>query len=144
MAINLGGVRRVIENMLEDLVEARRPGGEDLDESTGALVPAPGELVWKGAAAVLPSGRPALTPPTSGAVAAVPAGTMFLGLLPLDAPEMDRDTVITVTGSSRADGPRDPQIVGCRFRVGDTTVSTFAVIRMVRLEKIDGRTPHLP
>ncbi|MFD3926527.1 DUF6093 family protein [Streptomyces sp. NPDC058614] len=138
MALDLSGVRRVVEGMLDDQLEVwRDPAGRTddvLDENTGELksAEADGALVWAGPGAIVPLGQPAITAPMDGSVAALPAATAYQALLPLDAPQTRDDDVIAVRGSTR-----DAQLVGRRFRVADANVGTFAVVRVVRLQVVD-------
>ncbi|MFG2227661.1 DUF6093 family protein [Streptomyces sp. NPDC048644] len=143
MAFDLDGVRRVVGRLLEDKLEAWRDSAgrsdDALDESTGKLVPPrPDEvLVWDGLGAVMPLGRPAITTPLGGAVAPVPPTTDYQAVVPVEAPELRPDDVIRVAGSVRPKGPRDPQLVGRRFRVSDAAVGTYSVVRIVRVQVID-------
>ncbi|MFE2970717.1 DUF6093 family protein [Streptomyces sp. NPDC059340] len=138
MALDLSGVRRVVEGMLDDELEVwRDPSGRTddvLDEHTGELksAEADGALVWAGAGAIVPLGQPANTAPLDDSVAALSATTAYQALLPLDAPQTRDDDVIAVHGSTR-----DAQLVGRRFRVADANVGTFAVVRVVRLQVVD-------
>ncbi|MDN0193915.1 DUF6093 family protein [Streptomyces sp. S.PNR 29] len=143
MAIDVEGARRVVGRILDDKLEAWRDsvGRADdvLDEATGQLVsPLPDEvLIWDGLGAVVPLGRPAITRPLSGAIAVEPPTTDYQAVLPVEAPELRPDDVIRVAGSARPGGPRDPQLVGRRFRVSDETVGTYSVVRIVRVQVID-------
>jgi len=138
VALDLSGVRRVVEGMLDDQLEVwRDPGGRTddvLDEDTGELksAEADGALVWAGSGAIVPLGQPAITAALDRSVAVLPAATAYQALLPLDAPRTLDDDVIVVRGSTR-----DTQLVGRRFRVGDANVGTFAVVRVVRLQVVD-------
>jgi hypothetical protein len=58
-------------------------------------------------------------------------------VLPVEAPVLRRDDVIRVAGSVRPGVPRDPQLVGRRFRVSDESVGTYSVVRIVRVQMID-------
>ncbi|MFK0279830.1 DUF6093 family protein [Streptomyces sp. NPDC090499] len=143
MAFDVEGVRRVVGRILDDKLEAWRDSAgrtdEVLDETTGKLVPpAPDqELIWDGLGAVMPYGRPAITRPVGGSVAVEPPVTEYQAVLPVDAPVLRRDDVIRVAGSVRAKGPRDPHLVGRRFRVSDEAVGTYSVVRIVRVEVVD-------
>ncbi|MFJ5307476.1 DUF6093 family protein [Streptomyces sp. NPDC088350] len=143
MAFDVEGVRRVVGRILDDKLEAWRDSAgradDVLDEATGQLVqPEPDEeLVWDGLGAVMPYGRPAITRPIAGAVAVEPPTTEYQAVLPVGASELRRDDVIRVAGSVRPKGPRDPQLVGRRFRVSDEAVGTFSVVRIVRIQAID-------
>ncbi|MFE4535802.1 DUF6093 family protein [Streptomyces scopuliridis] len=143
MAFDVEGARRVVGRVLDDKLEVWRDSGgrvdDYLDEATGRLVsPAPDEvLVWDGLGAVLPLGRPAITKPLSGAVAQAPSTTDYQVVLPVQAPELRPDDVIRVAGSVRPGGPRDPQLVGRRFRVSDKNVGTYSVVRIIRVQVID-------
>ncbi|MGY0055089.1 DUF6093 family protein [Streptomyces sp. LZ34] len=138
MALDLSGVRRVVEGMLDDQVEVwRDPSGRTddvLDEVTGQLksAEADGALVWSGLGAIVPLGQPAIMAPLDGSVAALPAATAYQALLPIEAPQTRDDDVIAVCGSAR-----DAQLVGRRFRVADADNGTFAVVRVVRLQTVD-------
>ncbi|MDQ0934106.1 DUF6093 family protein [Streptomyces turgidiscabies] len=137
MALDLSGVRRVVEGMLDDQLEVWRDLGgrtdDVLDENTGELkaAGADGALVWAGSGAIVPLGQPAITVPLDSSVAVLPAATAYQALLPLDAPQILDDDVIVVRGS------RFTQLVGRRFRVADANVGTFAVVRVVRLQVVD-------
>lgn len=143
MACDVEGARRVVGRLLDDELEVWRDSAgrtdDALDENTGRLVPpAPDEtLVWDGLGAVLPLGRPALTPPLSGAVAVTPPTTDYQAVLPADAPGLRPDDVIRVAGSVRSGGPRDPLLLGRRFRVSDEVVGSYTVVRIVRVQVID-------
>ncbi|AIA03450.1 DUF6093 family protein [Streptomyces noursei] len=143
MAIDVEGARRVVCRLMDDKVEVWRDSGgradDVLDESTGELVPpAPDEeLVWDGLGAVLPLGLPAITKPLDGAFAQEPPSTDYQALLPVQAPELRPDHVLRVAGSVRPGGPRDPQLVGRRFRVSDKIVGTYTVVRITRVQVID-------
>lgn len=142
MAFDVEGVRRVVGRILDDKLEVWRDSAgrtdDVLDEATGELVqPVPDEeLVWDGLGAVMPYGRPAITQPVAGSVAVEPPTTEYQAVLPVDAPELRRDDVIRVAGSARPKGPRDPQLVGRRFRVSDEAVGTYSVVRIVRVQAV--------
>ncbi|MEU3973419.1 DUF6093 family protein [Streptomyces bacillaris] len=143
MAFDVDGARRVVGRILDDKLEVWRDSAgrtdDVLDEVTGRLVPpAPDEeLVWDGLGAVMPLGRPAITKPVEGAVAVEPPMTGYQAVLPVDAPALRRDDVIRVAGSVRPGGPRDPQLVGRRFRFSDEAVGTYSVVRIARVQVID-------
>ncbi|MDT9689532.1 DUF6093 family protein [Streptomyces sp. P9(2023)] len=143
MAFDVDGARRVVGRILDDKLEAWRDSGgradDYLDETTGKLVPpAPDEvLIWDGLGAVMPLGRPAITKPLGGSIAQEPPTTDYQAVLPVQAPDLRPDDVIRVAGSVRPGGPRDPQMVGRRFRVSDRNVGTYSVVRIVRVQVID-------
>ncbi|MEU7640945.1 DUF6093 family protein [Streptomyces sp. NPDC039016] len=143
MAIDVDGARRVVGRILDDKLEVWRDSGgradDVLDETTGRLVPpAPDELlVWDGLGAVMPLGRPAITKPVDGAVSIEPPPTDYQAVLPVGVPVLRPDDVIRVAGSVRPGGPRDPQLVGRRFRVSDEALGTFSVVRIVRVQVIN-------
>ncbi|MEU6138749.1 DUF6093 family protein [Streptomyces sp. NPDC047081] len=143
MAFDVEGARRVVDRILDDKLEVWRDGAgradDVLDEATGQLVsPTPDEcLVWGGLGAVTPVGRPAITQPVGGAVAVEPPTTDYQAVLPVDVPALGRDDVIRVAGSVRPGGPRDPMLLGRRFRVSDEAVGTYSVVRIVRVQVID-------
>ncbi|MGW0991998.1 DUF6093 family protein [Streptomyces sp. NPDC002523] len=143
MAFDMEGARRLVGRMLDDKLEVWRDGAgradDVLDEATGQLVSTtPDEcLVWDGLGAVMPLGRPAITQPVGGAVAVEPPTTDYQAVLPVDAPALRRDDVIRVAGSVRPGGPRDPLLIGRRFRVSDEAVGTYSVVRIVRVQVID-------
>ncbi|WP_039636725.1 DUF6093 family protein [Streptomyces sp. 769] len=143
MALDVEGARRVVGRILDDKLEVWRDSGghadDLLDETTGALVrPTPDEvLVWDGLGAVMSLGRPAITKPVDGAVSVEPPTTDYQAVLPVGAPVLRPDDVIRVAGSVRPGGPRDPQLVGRRFRVSDESVGTFSVVRIVRVQVIN-------
>ncbi|MFB7500404.1 DUF6093 family protein [Streptomyces sp. NPDC056161] len=139
----MDGARRVVSRVLDDRLEVWRDSagrtGDVLDETTGRLVPraSDAELVWGGLGAVMPFGRPAITQPVGGSAVVEPPITDYQAVLPVDAPVLRRDDVIRVAGSARPTGPRDPQLVGRRFRVSDEAVGTYSVVRIVRIQVID-------
>lgn len=143
MAFDVEGARRVVGRILDDKLEVWRDsaGQSDdvLDEMTGRLVsPAPDEvLVWDGLGAVMSLGRPALTTPIDGEMVRTPATTDYQAVLPVEAPVLRADDVVRVAGSVRPGGPRDPQLVGRRFRVASESVGTYSVVRIVRVQVID-------
>ncbi|MEV4907066.1 DUF6093 family protein [Streptomyces albidoflavus] len=143
MAFDVDGARRVVARILDDKLEVWRDGAgrtdDVLDETTGRLVPPPPdeELVWNGLGAVMPFGRPAITRPVGGSVAVEPPTTDYQAVLPVDAPALRRDDVVRVAGSVRPGGPRDPQLIGRRFRYSDEAVGTYSVVRIVRVQVID-------
>ncbi|GAA1919815.1 DUF6093 family protein [Streptantibioticus ferralitis] len=142
MGLDVSGVRRVVGRILDDKVEVWRDsdGRADdvLDEATGQLVPPSPEevLVWDGLGAVMPLGRPAITKPLDGSVSQAPPTTDYQAVLPVDVPALRPDDVLRVAGSIRPDGPRDPQLMGRRFRVSDANVGTYSVVRIVRIQVI--------
>lgn len=142
MGLDVEGARRVVGRILDDKLEVWRDSGgradDLLDESTGRLTcPGPdAALVWDGLGAVTPLGRPAISKPLEGAVA-VPPTTDYQAVLPVGTPVLRPDDVIRVAGSVRPGGPRDPQLVGRRFRVSDEAVGTYSVVRIVRVQVID-------
>ncbi|MGW1878430.1 DUF6093 family protein [Streptomyces sp. NPDC001975] len=137
MALDLSGVRRVVERLLDDELRLWRDTDGDsdtaLDEETGELRPA-GEVsmpLWEGSGAIVRPGQLSVVPPLDGAVAELPAPTAYQALLPLSAPQVTVDDVLSVSRSVR-----DEQLVGRRFRVAEVAVGTYAVVRVVRLEVI--------
>ncbi|MFI1830710.1 DUF6093 family protein [Streptomyces sp. NPDC020412] len=142
MAFDVDGARRVVGRILDDKLEIWRDSGDrtddHLDEETGQLVrPAADEvLIWNGLGAVMPLGRPAITTPLDGSIVQQPPTTDYQAVLPVDTPELRSDDVLRNAGSVRKDGPRDPQLVGRRFRVSDANVGTYSVIRIVRVQVI--------
>ncbi|MEU8560581.1 DUF6093 family protein [Streptomyces cyaneofuscatus] len=143
MAFDVEGARRVVGRILDDKLEVWRDSSgrtdDVLDETTGRLVPPvpDEELVWDGLGAVMPLGRPAITKPVGGAVAVEPPTTDYQAVLPVGAPALHRDDVVRVAGSVRPGGPRDPQLVGRRFRFSDGAVGTYSVVSIVRVQVID-------
>ncbi|CAM5468247.1 DUF6093 family protein [Streptomyces aurantiogriseus] len=137
MALDLSGVRRIVEGLLDDELQLWRDAdgdsGDELDEETGDLKPASEGSVplWEGSGAVVRPGQLSVTPPLDGAVASLSAPTAYQGLLPLSAPQVMVNDVLSVSRSVR-----DEQLVGRRFRVADVAVGTYAVMRVVRLEVI--------
>ncbi|WP_316749229.1 DUF6093 family protein [Streptomyces herbicida] len=137
MALDLSGVRRVVERLLDDELQLWRDtdghSGDELDEETGELRPADQASVplWKGAGAIVRPGQLSIAPSLDGAVASFPAPTAYQALLPLSAPQVMVDDVL-----SAARSVRDEQLVGRRFRVAEAAVGTYAVVRVVRLEAI--------
>ncbi|MDX3224561.1 DUF6093 family protein [Streptomyces sp. ME19-01-6] len=143
MAFDVDGARRVVGRILDDRLEVWRDSAgradDRLDERTGKLVASkPDEvLIWDGLGAVMPLGRPAITEPLGSAVAKEPPTTDYQAVLPVQAPELRPDDVVRVAGSVRPSGPRDPQLVGRRFRVSDKAIGTYSVVRIVRVQVID-------
>ncbi|WP_405803405.1 DUF6093 family protein [Streptomyces sp. NBC_01187] len=142
MAFDVDGARRVVGRILDDKLEVWRDSAgrmdDVLDEESGRLVPPrPDEvLVWDGLGAVIPLGRPALTQPLGAALTLETPTTDYQAVLPVDASELRADDVVRIAGSVRPGGPRDPQIVGRRFRVSDEVVGTYTVVRIVRVQVI--------
>ncbi|MFF2566701.1 DUF6093 family protein [Streptomyces sp. NPDC058084] len=138
MALDLSGVRRVVEGMLDDEVRLWRDpdgaSGDVLDEETGELRPDGGAAVplWEGAGAIVRPGQLLPLPPLDAAAAPPSAPTAYQALLPLSAPAVLADDELSVTRSVR-----DEQLVGRRFRVAEVAVGTYAVVRVVRLEVIE-------
>ncbi|MFG2956367.1 DUF6093 family protein [Streptomyces sp. NPDC048291] len=137
MALDLSGVRRVVERLLDDELRLWRDTdgdtGDELDEETGELRPA-GQVtvpLWEGTGAIVRPGQLSVAPPLDGAVASLPALTAYQALLPLSAPQVTVDDVLSVSRSVR-----DEQLVGHQFRVAEVAVGTYAVVRVVRLEVI--------
>ncbi|MER8002100.1 DUF6093 family protein [Streptomyces sp. NPDC095613] len=132
-------VSRALDDKIEVWRDAAGRSDDILDEMTGKLVPPSVDeaLVWDGLGAVLPLGRPAITAPMDGAVARVPPSSDYQAVIPVGAPELKPDDVLRVAGSVRRGGPRDPQLVGRRFRVSDASVGTYSVVRIVRVQVID-------
>jgi hypothetical protein len=137
VALELDGVRRVVERLLDDSLEVWRDadGAADdvLDEETGELRPGAGaaDLVWAGHGAVVLPGQLAFAPPADSSVAWVVAPTVYRALLPLDSPAVKADDTVKVVQSVR-----DPQLACRRFRVAEVAVGSYAVVRMLRLEVI--------
>jgi hypothetical protein len=142
VAFDVEGARRVVGRILDDKLEVWRDGAgrtdDVLDERTGRLVPPrpDEELIWDGLGAVMPFDRPAITQPVGGSVTVEPPTTDYQAVLPIEAPALRRDDVIRVAGSVRPKGPRDPQLIGRRFRVSDEAVGTYSVVRIVRVQVI--------
>lgn len=140
MAFELSGVRRVVEGMLDDRLQIWRDaeGRSDdvLDETTGELKPAAPDsaLIWEGAGAVTPLGRPMMAASLDDRIDPPTVATAYQALLPLAAPQIRLDDTVVVVGSIRAAGPRDPYLVGRRFRATEALTGTFAVVRVVRVE----------
>lgn len=137
MALDLSGVRRVVERLLDDELQLRRDtdgdSGDELDEETGELKPTgqASVLLWEGTGAIVRPGQLSVAPPLGGVAASLPAPTSYQALLPLSAPQVMVDDVLSVSRSVR-----DEQLVGRRFRVAEVAVGTYAVVRVVRLEVI--------
>lgn len=135
MALDLSGVRRVVERLLDDQLELWRDvdgaSGDVLDEGTGELKPggsAPA-LLWAGAGAIVRPGSLGVIPALDSLAAAGPASTAYQALLPLAAPSAAVDDVLVVSRTAR-----DPQLTGRRFRVADVGLGTYTVVRVMRLE----------
>ncbi|MGW7542146.1 DUF6093 family protein [Streptomyces sp. NPDC054770] len=137
MALDLSGVRRVVEGLLDDQLQlwrdANGESGDELDEETGQLrltgqVPVSVPL-WEGPGAIVRPGQLTATPSLDGVIASLPTPTAYQALLPLSAPQLMVDDVLSVSRSVR-----DEQLVGRRFRVAEVAVGTYAVVRVVRLE----------
>lgn len=139
MAIDVDGARRAVARVLDDQVEVWRDSGghadDLLDERTGQLVPPVPEevLVWHGLGAVTPVGRPAITKPVDGAIVQEPPGAQYQAVLPVEA-QVRPDDILRVARSTPSSRPRDPQLLGRRFRVSDASVGSYSVVRIVRLE----------
>lgn len=137
MALDLSGVRRVVEGLLDDELQLWRDAdsgsGDELDEETGELRPASqaSVLLWKGHGAIVRPGQLSVATPLDRVVASLPTPTAYQALLPLSAPQVVVDDVLSVSRSVR-----DEQLVGRRFRVAEVAVGTYAVVRLVRLEVI--------
>lgn len=135
MALDLSGVRRVMERLLDDELQLWRDpdgdAGDELDEETGELKPVGHASVplWEGPGAIVRPGQLSVTPPLDGVIASPPAPTAYQALLPLSAPQLMVDDVLSVARSVR-----DEQLMGRRFRVAEVAVGTYAVVRVVRLE----------
>ncbi|MEV0735440.1 DUF6093 family protein [Streptomyces sp. NPDC050549] len=138
MALDLSGMRRIVEKLLDDELQLwrERAGvtGDELDEVTGQLEPsgAAPVLLWEGSGAIVRSGQLSVVPSLDAVVAAQSASTAYQGLLPLTAPSAAVDDVLSVARSVR-----DPQLVGRRFRVTDIGVGTYVVVRFLRLESAE-------
>ncbi|MER6099155.1 DUF6093 family protein [Streptomyces sp. NPDC001728] len=137
MALDLSGVRRVVEGMLEDELELWRDSGGTsppvLNEESGALVQREeGQvMVWAGPGAILRRGQLAGAPPLAGAVAALSTTTTYQALLPLAAPPVVKDDGLRVARSAR-----DVELERLRFRVADVDVGKFVVARVLLLEPL--------
>ncbi|WP_425245388.1 DUF6093 family protein [Streptomyces sp. NEAU-NA10] len=138
MALDLSGVRRVVEGLLDDQLRLWRDvdgeSGDELDEETGTLRTRGQATVplWEGRGAIVRPGQLSYVPPLDGAAASLPASTAYQALLPLSAPPVAVDDVLGVSRSAR-----DKQLVGKRFRVAEVSVGTYVVVRVVRLEVIN-------
>lgn len=143
MGVELAGAQRVVARLFDDELEIWRDSAgetdDHLDEVTGQLVaPVPDEeLVWSGLGLMMPLGRPAITAPLSGAIAPEPSTADYQAVIPVETPILRPDDVLRVAGSVRPEGARDPQLVGRRFRISDTAVGTYSVVRIVRVQVID-------
>ncbi|GGL03344.1 DUF6093 family protein [Streptomyces flaveus] len=135
MALDLSGVRRVVERLLDDRLELWRDvdgvSGDVLDEGTGELklggsVPV---LLWAGVGAIVRPGSLGVVPHLDSLAAAGPSSTAYQALLPLTAPSAAVDDVLVVSRTAR-----DPQLTGRRFRVVDVGLGTYTVVRVMRLE----------
>ncbi|AWK09590.1 hypothetical protein DDQ41_12410 [Streptomyces spongiicola] len=126
-----------MEGLLDDEVRLWRDSdgasGDELDEQTGELRPGSGAaaLLWEGPGAIVRPGQLSSIPSLDGVVAPYPAQTAYQALLPLAAPLVMADDVLSVSRSAR-----DEQLVGRRFRVVEVAVGTYSVVRVVRLEVI--------
>lgn len=135
MGLDLTGVSRVVERLLDDEVQVWRDveGRTDdiLDETTGQLWSpcTDRELVWAGHGSVVPLGEPAVVEPLDAATAPVTPSTAYKALLPVDAPPSRPGDLLTVVHSVR-----DDQLAGRWFRVSDAAVGSFAVVRVIRLQ----------
>jgi hypothetical protein len=137
MVLDLSGVRRVVEKLLDDELQLWRDrdggSGDELDDATGELRPGgQAELLWQGAGAILRPEQLPLGAPLSSSIAPVPEATAYQALLPMSAPPLRADDLLRVARSVR-----DDQLVGHRFRVGEVAVGTYAVVRVVRLQPLD-------
>lgn len=135
MALDLSGVRRVVEGLLDDELQLWRDAGgaadDVLDEQTGYLKPGESLPVrlWEGAGAIVRLGQLAVAPTLDSLVAPQPTSAAYQALLPLASPQAAVDDGLIVSQSVR-----DPQLAGRRFRVADVGVGTYAVVRVLRLE----------
>lgn len=138
MALDLSGMRRIVEKPLDDELQLWREKagatGDELDEAAGQLEPsgAAPVLLWEDSGAIVRSGRLSVVPSLVAVVAAQSASTAYQALLPLTAPSAAVDDVLGVARSVR-----DPQLVGRRFRVTDIGVGTHVVVRVPRLESAE-------
>ncbi|MER6010168.1 DUF6093 family protein [Streptomyces bluensis] len=137
MALDLSGVRRVVEGLLDDELQLWRDSdgasGNELNEYTGELDPhgQPATQLWVGPGAIVRPGQLSFTQPLDVAVASLPASTAYQALLPLSTPLVLVDDVLSVSRSMR-----DEQLVGRHFRVAEVAVATYVVVRVVRLEVV--------
>jgi hypothetical protein len=135
VALDLLGVRRVVERLLDDRLELWRDvdgaAGDALDEETGELKPGGSApvLLWAGVGAIVRPGSLGVMPTLDSLAAAGPASTAYQALLPLTAPSAAVDDVLVVSRAAR-----DPQLTGRRFRVAEVGLGTYTVVRVMRLE----------
>lgn len=134
MALDLSGVRRVVERLLDDRLELWRDvdgaSGDVLDEGTGELRPGGSvPVLWAGVGAIVRPGSLGVMPALDSLAAAGPASTAYQALLPLAAPSAAVDDVLVVSRTVR-----DPQLTGRRFRVAEVGLGTYTVVRVMRLE----------
>lgn len=140
--LDLAPIQAMMEqSILDDLLRIYPPTDGHLlrgtlNPDTGRRDPAPDSPpVWEGVGAMVPAAGGALlgTPPIPELTVPDMTNARYRCLLPLAVPaEVAKGYVVEVYGSMRADGPRDPRIVGRRFVLQDSLpVSTFAVVRVM-------------
>jgi hypothetical protein len=135
VALDLSGVRRIVEKLLDDELQLWRDldgvVGDTLDDETGKLKPGPStaRLMWEGAGAIVRPGQLTVSLPLDSAIAPQSIATAYQAMLPLAAPQTAVDDVLRVSRSLR-----DPLLADRRFRVTDVGIGTFLVVRVLRLE----------
>lgn len=138
MSLDLDPVRAMLEaDFMDDLLRLSDTAGPDvLDPDTLVLTPQVGATVWEQPGLVVPAGGRTEVPAVAEQNLPVPPEADYVAVVPLAAPMAAPQQVITVYGS-RLPAPRDPAIVGRRFRVVNVpNVSTFAVARIIWLESV--------
>lgn len=137
MSLDLDPIRQMLEaDYMDDLVRLSEPPGDDvLDADTLELVPAgDGPQVWASPGMVVPIQNRRDIPSLADQDLPVPASVDYLAIVPVGLPLAEPEQVLTVYGS-RLPEPRDPHIIGKRFRVERVPqVGTFAVCRTIWLE----------
>ncbi|WP_129798030.1 DUF6093 family protein [Streptomyces sp. F001] len=137
MALDLSGVRRAVEKLLDDELQIWRitksTGSGTLNEVTGTLTQNSDEhlLAWSGLGAVVRQGPLASVPPLSGAIASLPATTTYQALIPLSAPSAMPDDMLFVSRSMR-----DAALTGRKFRIAEVAIGTFSAVRVILLEPL--------
>lgn len=144
MSLDLRFAEDLLDRLVyDDLVEIHAPTGGSiggaLDPDTGMIVPDTGTLLWAGAACIIAGGSstvPLLL--EQAGVETTEARAMCIG--PLGIPQVPAESTLTVVGSRRPGGPRDPEIIGATFRITEVPqVNTLAVYRRLYLEAVDQR-----
>lgn len=137
MSLDLDPVRQMLEaDFMDDLLRLTEPPGDDvLDPDTLALVPAAdGAQVWASPGMVVATGGRRDVLGLADQDLPVPANVDYVAIVPVALPMAEPEQIITVYGT-RLPEPRDPAIIGKRFRVERVPqVGTFQIVRTIWLE----------